>query len=197
MSAAAGTVLTHNDSAARDTELVGKCLLGEEVAWKSLVGRYKNLIYSIPVRYGFAQEDATDIFQAVCLDLVCELSRLRDPQALAGWLIRVTHHKCFHHKKDRHRYVAADPNQPEPAVASEDLPEGLLSQFEQDQHIRTAVRELSPRCRELVECLFFELPARPYQEVARKLGLATGSLGFIRRRCLNRLRDRLEELGVQ
>jgi len=197
MSAAPGTALAHSEVAATDSELVRKCLSGEEAAWKSLVARYKNLIYSIPVRYGFAQEDATDIFQAVCLDLVCELSRLRDPQALGGWLIRVTHHKCFHHKKDRQRYVTVHPNQPEPAVASEEMPEGLLNQFEQDQHIRAAVRELNPRCRELVECLFFELPARPYQEVARQLGLATGSIGFIRRRCLNKLRDRLEELGVQ
>lgn len=197
MSATPATALANNENAATDAELVRKCLLADEAAWKALVARYKNLIYSIPVRYGFSQEDATDIFQAVCLDLVCELSRVRDPQALAGWLIRVTHHKCFHHKRERQRYVAADPNQPEPEVVTEQIPEAFLTRFEQDQYVRTAVRELNPRCRELVHCLFFELPARPYQEVAKQLGLATGSIGFIRRRCLNKLRDRLEELGVQ
>jgi DNA-directed RNA polymerase specialized sigma24 family protein len=48
-----------------------------------------------------------------------------------------------------------------------------------------------------VEHLFFELPARPYEEVAKELGLAIGSIGFIRRRCLNKLRDRLEALGIR
>jgi hypothetical protein len=47
----------------------------------------------------------------------------------------------------------------------------------------------------LIRMLFFETPSRPYQEVAGQLGLATGSIGFIRGRCLTRLRRELEKLG--
>jgi hypothetical protein len=43
--------------------------------------------------------------------------------------------------------------------------------------------------------LFYEHPPYPYTEVARKLGMATGSIGFIRGRCLKRLQAQLEELG--
>jgi DNA-directed RNA polymerase specialized sigma24 family protein len=43
--------------------------------------------------------------------------------------------------------------------------------------------------------LFFEDIARPYAEVAASLGIATGSIGFIRRRCLEHLRKSLEEAG--
>jgi len=35
----------------------------------------------------------------------------------------------------------------------------------------------------------------PYNDVARRLHLATGSIGFIRGRCLKRLRKLLEEKG--
>jgi hypothetical protein len=45
--------------------------------------------------------------------------------------------------------------------------------------------------------LFFEAPPRPYQQVAAALGLATGSIGFIRGRCLARLRRQLEQLGFR
>jgi hypothetical protein len=45
--------------------------------------------------------------------------------------------------------------------------------------------------------LFFENPARPYQQVARSLGLATGSIAFIRGRCLTRLRRQLEKMGFR
>jgi RNA polymerase sigma factor (sigma-70 family) len=197
MSSAPMQARSCSEPAATDTQLVQKCLLGEEPAWIALVDRYKNLVFSIPIKYGFPREEATDIFQEVCLDLVCELSRIRDPQALAAWLIRVTHHKCFHHNKQRVRDELNDPEAQELAVVSEQVPEALMNQLEQDQHIRKAVRELSPRCRELVEHLFFELPAKPYHEVAKGLGVAIGSIGFIRRRCLNKLRDRLEELGVR
>jgi len=161
-----------------------------------LVSKYKNLIYSIPIKAGFSQDEATDIFQSVWVDLVYELPRLRDPQALAGWIIQVTHNKCFRLRKENARYVHNDESV-EAAAASEQIPENLLHQVEQDQCVRTALFELSPRCRRLVEKLFFEEPPRPYLQVARELGLALGSIGFIRRRCLNKLRDRLEELGIR
>jgi hypothetical protein len=45
---------------------------------------------AIPLRYGTPHQDAADIFQAVCLDLFNELPRLRDAEALQGWLTRVT-----------------------------------------------------------------------------------------------------------
>jgi RNA polymerase sigma factor (sigma-70 family) len=179
-----------------DVELVSQCLNGHEAAWNELISKYKNLIFSIPIRTGFSQEESADIFQAVCLDLFCELSSLRDPQALAGWLIRVTHNKCIHKHRENARYVHADSEQVEGASLSDELPEDVLHEIQKEQSVRTAIGELNPRCRLLVEKLFFELPARPYEQVARELGLAVGSIGVIRRRCLDHLRDRLEELGV-
>ena len=44
--------------------------------------------------------------------------------------------------------------------------------------------------------LFYEQPARPYADIARSLGLAEGSIGFIRGRCLGKLRKLLEEKKV-
>jgi RNA polymerase sigma factor (sigma-70 family) len=182
--------------AGEDAELVKDCIAGREPAWVALIAKYKNLIYSIPIKYKFSQEEASDIFQSVCLDLICELPRLRDPKALAGWLIRVTHNKCFHLKCDGNRHSSIEDDQYEPTIASEDIPDNLLHRLEQDQYVRTAIADLSPRCQELVHKLFFEFPASPYQKVAQELGLAIGSIGFIRRRCLDRLRQRLEELGI-
>jgi RNA polymerase sigma factor (sigma-70 family) len=73
--------------------------------------------------------------------------------------------------------------------------EGILREAENEQNLRQVVTDLPPRCRELIRMLFFEEPARPYQEVAQTLGIATGSIGFIRQRCLERLRKRLLEVG--
>jgi DNA-directed RNA polymerase specialized sigma24 family protein len=43
--------------------------------------------------------------------------------------------------------------------------------------------------------LFYDEPACPYQEIAKTLGIAVGSIGFIRQRCLERLRKSLLEAG--
>ncbi len=182
-----------------DVQLVRQCLDGNEEAWATLIEKYKNLIYSIPIKYRFSTDDASDIFQAVCLDLLAELPRLREPRALPAWLIQVTSHKCFHWKRQQQRHVAADTEsqQPPPGGQQAEKPEDLAHQTEKEQALREAMPELPPRCRQLIHMLFFETPPRPYQEVARALGLATGSLGFIRRRCLEKLRRRLEKKGFR
>jgi len=47
----------------------------------------------------------------------------------------------------------------------------------------------------LIHMLFYEEPSRPYAEVAASLGLATGTIGLLRKKCLDRLRERLDGLG--
>jgi RNA polymerase sigma factor (sigma-70 family) len=180
-----------------DEELVRECLAGNSDAWSELIRKYRNLIVSIPIKYGFSRDEATDIFQEVCLTLLKELRRLRDPQALPGWLIEVTSHRCFYSRtKDRRAISAAvigleDP--PGPVVVREDL----LDSLRREQILREVLNELPSRCRRLIEMLFFTYPAVPYERIAETLGLATGSIGFIRMRCLRRLRKELENRGFR
>jgi len=178
-----------------DTRLVRECLGGGEEAWCALISKYKNLIFSIPLKYGFSAEDSTDIFQAVCLDLLSELPKLRKVKALPKWIMQITAHKCFHRKQQERRTEVSDPNDKlferrTPARAEE-----ILREAEDEQGLRQAMSELTPRCRQLVQMLFYDEPARPYQEIAEALGIAVGSIGFIRQRCLERLRKRLLEAG--
>ena len=178
-----------------DTRLVRECLNGSEAAWTALVDQYKNLIFSIPIKYGFSSDDATDVFQAVCLELLSELPKLRKPKALPKWIMQVTAHKCFHHKRQLQRTEARDADDESVEPSTPARAEGILRQAEEEQALRQAMSDLPPRCRELIRMLFFEEPARPYQQLAAELGLSTGSIGFIRQRCLERLRKRLTEAG--
>jgi RNA polymerase sigma factor (sigma-70 family) len=180
-----------------DRRLVQECLSGNEDAWAALVDKYKNLIYSIAIRWGFSQDDATDIFQSVAARLLSELSRLREPDALAAWLIRVTANQCIQAKKQQARTEALSPNEPALFAASQpgQTPETILHLAHREQILRQALLSTSPRCRRLIEMLFFENPNRSYPEVAASLGIAVGSIGFIRRRCLDQLKMSLEEAG--
>jgi RNA polymerase sigma factor (sigma-70 family) len=178
-----------------DARLVRACLEGNEDAWSALVDKYKKLIFSIPVKYGFSADDANDIFQSVCVELISELPKLRKPKALPKWLIQVALHKCFHRKRQQLRTAAPDDTQQTPEEAVPPQMEGILIEVEEEQKLRGALSALAPRCRQLVEMLFFEEPARPYKDVAASLGIATGSIGFIRQRCLDRLRKQLVEAG--
>jgi RNA polymerase sigma factor (sigma-70 family) len=183
-------------TAKTDRDLVDGCLKHREDDWNLLIDKYKNLVFSIPIRYGFSREEAADIFQSVCLDLILELPKLRDPQALPKWLMQVTAHKCFHSKRLLGRLVSRDHEDAEVPEASIPPEADLkIREIEEEQMLRDALTELPPRCRELIHMLFYEEPKRPYQEVAASLGLATGSIGLLRQKCLDHLKKQLRTLG--
>ncbi len=185
---------TIRETAAEDEKLVQECLAGDERAWNTLIDKYKRLIYSVPVKYGFSPDDAGDIFQNVCIDLFTNLSKLRKIESLRSWLITVATHKCFHWKRQHKQDVELDAMEQEVAEEIAAAPQ-VMQEIEEEQAVRDAIERLTPRCAQLVKLLFYEQPPVPYNEVAQKLGLATGSIGFIRGRCLNRLQKILAELG--
>ena len=180
-----------------DSRLVTECLAGDERAWTALVEKYKHLIYSIPLRQAFTPADASDIFQSVVAELLSNLGNMRDARALPAWLIQVTSHKCSRWKKLQARELPSSDEEPqmELAAGTMETPESLVNEAEREQILREAVYRASPRCRELIRMLFYETPMRPYAEVAANLGIAVGSIGFIRRRCLDRMRKFLDGAG--
>jgi RNA polymerase sigma factor (sigma-70 family) len=180
-----------------DERLIAACRKGNQEAWATLVAKYKNLVYSIPIKMGLGEE-APDIFQAVFLDLLTSLREIREPQALPKWLIQVCYHKCLHCRAHGKRQVPLESEPIETQIdAGTPTLEEVLIEGQREQAVRDSLRLLSPRCERLVRMLFYETPARPYQEIACTLGLATGSIGFIRGRCLSHLRKQLERLGFK
>ncbi len=154
-----------------DDRLVAESLEGNQQAWSTLVDKYKNLIFSIPIKLGL-YEDAADIFQAVCLDLLTDLPRLRKPRALPKWLMQTCYHKCLQCRRRAEKHVPlGEDGETSPTNGSlSTLPDDMLVQLEKEQIV------------------FFETPPRPYEEIAQELGIATGSIGFIRGRCLGKLK---------
>ena len=182
-----------------DRALVAACLDGDQLAWNALVDKYSQLIFAIVRRYGAPREEAADVVQTIWLEAYNDLPKLRRKDAFKPWLISLARHKCYHWKGKRRRQQAHESQEPgerdlEQRAAEE--PE-LIERLERDQLVREAIFALSPRCREMIRLLFFTFPPKPYQEVAKSLGLATGSIGFIRRRCLQRLQKLLERHGLR
>ncbi len=175
-----------------DGPLVERCLAGDAAAWSALIEKYKRLIYAIPFRYGADAADADDIFQNVCLELYDELPRLRQAGALRGWLSTVTARQSLRWKqRHQRRGETGLDDGPEPSTNASPSIELL----ERGQIVHEAIHSLPERCQKMLRMLFFEDPPRAYDEVAKTLGLAIGSIGFIRGRCMDKLRAALEEVG--
>jgi RNA polymerase sigma factor (sigma-70 family) len=179
-----------------DEWLVQGCIQGDPQAWEDLIDKYKRLIFSIPIKYGASSADAADVFQSVCIEVLNCLPQLKNVQSLRSWLITVTIRQSYRWKKKQSNHIELDAMEPDVAAGLASTPpvESLV-QLEEEQIVREVVSKLAPRHRELVQLLFFEQPPLPYAEVARRMGLATGSIGFIRGRCLDKLRKALVEFG--
>ena len=182
-----------------DARLVQACREGDQDAWSVLIHRYRRLIYSIPARYGAQPADAADIFQAVCFELYAELPRLRKVQSLRSWLISVTTHQAFHWKQRvrRQQMDSTDVTDADVSRAPDPVPPEIIEAAEREQVLRDAIASLPPRCAELIRLLFYEDPPVPYVDVAKRLGLATGSIGFIRGNCLKKLERLLAAAGFR
>jgi RNA polymerase sigma factor (sigma-70 family) len=185
------------DSSWDDLALVEACLRGQQPAWEALVDKYSRLVYSIPSRYQLPPEEAADVFQNVWLDLYRDLPNLQQAAALRSWLLTATSRRCLLHKR-RLRKALVDVSNGTVALKDQSPDPLLIQQQAERQHLLSlAMSRLPDRCRALVQMLFFEQPPVAYAEAARRLGLAEVSIGFIRGRCLNKLRKQLGELGIE
>lgn len=182
-----------------DERLIALCLKGDQQAWSDLVDKYKNLIYSIPIKLGM-YNDAADIFQSVCIDMLADLAKLREPRALPKWLMQVCYHRCLEQRRRASKQLPLadeDADKIPADTSNAPIPEEMFAQLQREQLVRDVVAALPERCQRMVRMLFYETPPRPYEEIADQLGLATGSIGFIRGRCLRRLQQQLEKMGFQ
>src|SRR3712207_2389612 len=76
-------------------ELVHAAAAGDQDAWGALVERYASLVWNVARAHRLDVADASDVSQTVWLRLVEHLDRLRQPEALAGWLATTTKHECL------------------------------------------------------------------------------------------------------
>ncbi len=180
-----------------DRRLVVECLDGGEAAWSALVDKYKNLVYAIILKTRVTSEEAADLFQTVWLEAYNDLPKLRQKKSVKPWLITLAKRQCYHWKQKRRRRQLHESGELDAGELEEQgvVEPSSVEELERDQLVREAIFALSARCREMIRLLFFTSPPVPYKEVARRLGLATGSIGFIRGRCLRRLRKNLEKRG--
>ena len=165
--------------------LVGRANRGDQTAWDEIVERYAPLVWAICARHHLYAADAEEVGSIVWLHLVERLNTLREPAALPGWIATTTRNACLHQLRTNERYVDVDVvDLADTNGASVD---DMLVTQERRIALRSAFVDLSDRCKQLLSLLFAD-PPTPYTEISATVGIAVGSIGPTRNRCLNTLR---------
>lgn len=177
-----------------DAVLVARCRAGDAAGWTALVRRYQRLVYTVPRRAGLSEAEAADVFQTAFARLVEHLARIDDPSRVRAWLVTTARRETLR-LLERARCVvmvhADGTGDDDPLAGVADpspLPEAMLAELQQHDRLRRAVERLDARARAFVELVFLHEPPLAYGEIAARLGIAEGSIGPTRARCLEKLR---------
>jgi RNA polymerase sigma factor (sigma-70 family) len=178
-----------------DYELLQGCRRGDAQAWNRLLDQYERLVFSIPLNYGLTMQDAADITQLTFTIFLESVDDLADDSNLSAWLATVARRHTWRLLKDRRRESVGTAGDLSDAMFLLPDPRGgrALQRWEAVEWLNQGLNALDERCRELLLALYFAPEKLTYEEVAERLDMAVGSVGPTRARCLQRLKERLEE----
>ena len=170
--------------------LVSAAAEGDQSAWNEIVDRYTPLVVSVIYKHRLRPADAADVNQTLWLRLVEQIGRLREPEALPGWIMTTTRNECLRVLRVQQRTHLYDPLSESDALESEQVDadvEADLLAVERRQALRDGFAELTDQCKRLLTKLMTD-PPPSYQVVSEELAMPVGSIGPTRIRCLEKLR---------
>jgi len=172
------------------TELVEGARRGDESAWNDLVDRFLPLVHAITSSFRLSAAEADDVNQTVWLRLVEHLDSIREPRALPGWLATTARNECLRTLRIADRSRPFDPQSASPFdnVATADSVEEPVLRAERLHALREALMELPESRRELLRLLVAD-PPLSYAQISAQLGIAVGSIGPLRGRAVEQLRN--------
>jgi RNA polymerase sigma factor (sigma-70 family) len=166
---------------------------GDRAAWSALVDRFTPLVWATVRAHRLSDADAADVVQTTWLRLVEHLERITDPERVGAWLATTARRESLR--------VIAGGARVTPTEALDDVadrtpgPAQAVALQERDATLWRALDRLGDRCRALLRLLVND-PPPSYDEISAAMDMPVGSIGPTRARCLARLRDEIETLGI-
>ncbi len=174
-----------------DRDLIRACRDGRVEAWRTLLKKYERLVFSVPRKYGLSAEDAADVTQLTFTILVQSMDKLPEDSRLGGWLTTVARRHTWRLlERNRRQGIGRH------AVLDENIMGGgtnPIESWELGEWLGQGLSLIGRSCRDLLFALYLDPTQPSYAEVAERLGMAVGSVGPTRIRCLERLRRVLDE----
>lgn len=195
----ASTGLREHAPAGRDqalADLLHSAHQGDDRAWEQLYERFTPMLRRVARSYRLSASDIDDAVQTAWLRLFNHVGRLREPAAVAAWLVTTTRRECLRLLRAPSRVHPSD----DPALGDradrielDDDPESVLLATERRAALDRALATLPERHRKLMTLLVDE-PTMDYRTVSTTLAMPVGSIGPTRARSLVRLQRHPELL---
>jgi RNA polymerase sigma-70 factor (ECF subfamily) len=163
-----------------DTQLVERCLSGDDAAWEDMVKVYTRRVYSICFRFTGSDHEAQDLTQEVFLRVFRSLKSFRAGEgSFVVWLTRLTRNLLIDHYRRTKLDRLSDSIEDQMPVLEERTAmsaraDGMLAGREASEVLQSALQKLSPDLRETV--ILRDLEELEYREIARVLNVPEGTV---------------------
>jgi len=163
-----------------ESNLIARCLSGEQSAWEELVKSYTKLVYSICYRFTNRDNAAQDLTQEVFLRVFKSLRSFRAGEgSFVVWLTRLTRNLLVDHYRRTKQERVTDALDDKLAILEEKTAQhartdGLVAGREAGEVLQAALQKLSPELREAV--ILRDLQDMEYREIALALGVPEGTV---------------------
>jgi RNA polymerase sigma-70 factor (ECF subfamily) len=167
-------------STAADTQLVDRCLRGDDRAWEDLIRTHTRRVYAICYRFTGSDSEAQDIAQEVFVRVFQSLKTFRSGDgSFTVWLTRLTRNLLIdNYRRNKNSRVTSsieDQLSPvEDTTPSEGRADSRVTHRERGEMLQMALRKLSPELREAV--VLRDLQEMEYREISESLGIPEGTV---------------------
>ena len=163
-----------------DSQLVERCLSGEEAAWEDLVRVHTRRVYAIAYRFTGSDHQAQDLTQEVFLRVFRSLKNFRAGEgSFTVWLGRLTRNLLIDNYRKSKLDRATDSIEErlpmiEESTAMSGRTDGMLAGREASELLQAGLQKLSPELRETV--ILRDLEELEYREIAQVLQVPEGTV---------------------
>lgn len=179
----------------KDIILVRRVLTGDKSAFRSLVERYQNYVFSIAVSITKNREEAEEVAQDVFIKVYKQLGSFQQRSQLSTWLYTITYRTGLDYV--RRKRLHTEPIEREDGQAiplADDLeagPSGQLQQSDLQDLLAGALEQLEAADAALLQLYYFK--ERSVREITDITGLSASNV----KTRLFRLRNQLKEVLSQ
>jgi RNA polymerase sigma-70 factor, ECF subfamily len=186
---------------AEEKALVDRCRQGNDDAWRDLVDRFGQKVYSVAYHFTLNREDAEEVSQEIFLKTFENLHRYDGSFPLAAWLLSLARNLCIDRYRRRKReksfrFVTDDAVMP--LLKSEDDPAAEALKRERTKLLFWALAEIPEDLAEIL--VLRDLDGFAYDEIGKVLDLPDGTvksrLFRARAEVARKIRERHERRGA-
>ena len=188
-------------NAGEDKDLVERCRKGDDEAWRQMVDRLGQRVYSVAYHFTLKREDAEELSQEIFLKIFENLHRYDGSYPLLAWVVSLGRNLCIdrYRRKKRERSFRFVANESvEPLLQSGDDPAAEALRKERTKILFWALSEIPEDLAEIL--VLRDLEGMAYEEIGRALDLPDGTvksrLFRARAEVARKVRDRHENRGT-